>query len=440
MSASLKTVDHNGVQTPVMRRGKSGPVVEALALERRELCKIAFTTRRIQANAMHTIVSGPIRPRTGDLVLARVDKLGYQTRLELPSGRKAGLNVGDEIIVAYGDRYATDQFEAEVPDNLGPTNLVATGGVASQMISRSRGIRPATQITPIGLVGDADGSPLNLSQFAIEAKTPPLERPRVIAVLGTSMNSGKTTTNRYLVQGLNKAGYKPGVAKITGTGSGGDYWSMIDANAYCVVDFTDVGYASTYKVPTDLLERAGMDLITHLAEQNCGIILIEIADGLLHQQNIELLQSEFFRTYVDGVMFAAGDSMGAVMGATQLESLGFNVLGLSGAFTASELLIKETQRASSVPVYTKEELSDPQMATRIVGAEQSVVVRMTPREIARNTVESIKQTSPDRMPGQWRRKSDRVLLKLIQNDPETMADLLPVQADPSRENTMGEGV
>ena len=106
---------------------------------------------------MKTLIMGPIRPRSGDLVLARVERLGYQTRLELPCGRKACLHVGDEIVVAYGDRYATDQFEAEVPPDLGPTFLVATGGVASRMLSRAKGIRPATNITPIGLVGDARG-------------------------------------------------------------------------------------------------------------------------------------------------------------------------------------------------------------------------------------------------------------------------------------------
>ncbi|AYG93934.1 hypothetical protein D8I30_01080 [Brevundimonas naejangsanensis] len=122
---------------------------------------------------MKTLISGPMRPRTGDLLLARVDRLGYQTRLELTSGRKASLHPGDEIILAYGDRYATDQFEAEVPPDLGPTNLVATGGVASRMLSRLKGMRAATGITPLGLIGDAQGAPLNLSQFAFLPQIPP---------------------------------------------------------------------------------------------------------------------------------------------------------------------------------------------------------------------------------------------------------------------------
>lgn len=374
METESLNADHSAAADARRKTYRSGPVVVEFSSSRQACSKVAFTTRRVPASAMKTLVMGPIRPRSGDLVLARVDRLGYQTRLELPSGRKACLHVGDEIVVAYGDRYATDQFEAEVPPDLRPTCLVATGGVASRVLSRAKGIRPATNITPIGLVGDARGAPLNVAQFALEPRCPQPIRPRTIAVLGTSMNSGKTTTNRYLVSGLSRAGYKPGATKITGTGSGGDYWVMVDAGAHAVVDFTDAGYAATYKIPTDLLEKAAIDLVTHLANEGCGIILVEIADGLLHQQNIELLQTDFFRNFVDGVLFAAGDSMGAVMGVSQLQALGLPVLGVSGAFTASALLVKEAASACPVPIYTKEQLCDPKHAARIVGAEQSVEV------------------------------------------------------------------
>ncbi|MCA1675687.1 MAG: hypothetical protein LC799_27080 [Actinobacteria bacterium] len=31
-----------------------------------------------------------------------------------------------------------------------------------------------------------------------------------------------------------------GATKVTGTGSGADYWVMVDAGASCVADFTDL--------------------------------------------------------------------------------------------------------------------------------------------------------------------------------------------------------
>lgn len=333
--------------------------------------KRAFSTRRVGDEDMRTIVTGSIRPRTGDLVLARVDRILYQTRLELISGRKAGLIEGDTIIVAYGDRYATDQFESEVPLDLGPTNLVATGGVASRMLSRNSAVRGATEITPIGLIGDANGQPLNLYQFRLPEQPQPERRPRTIAVLGTSMNSGKTTTVRSLVVGLSRAGYKVGTAKVTGTGSGGDFWAMHDAGAAVAVDFTDAGYSATYKVSLPELEDIMAHLTAHLAHEGVDIILLEIADGIFQEQNIDLIQSYRFQQMVDGVFFASGEALGAALGVCKLQMLGFDVIGLSGKLTASELLIREAKGVCETPIYRKGDLSDPGQAPQIMGMEST---------------------------------------------------------------------
>lgn len=350
-----------------VRLRRRGVDVQPLEEPRRREAKAAFTTRRVEAAEMLTLVSGAVRPRSGDLVLARVDRVLYQSRLELASGRKAALHAADEIIVAYGDRYATDQFEAEVPSDLGPTNLVATGGVAGRMLSRTAGIKAASQITPIGLIGDARGNPINLRQYALPPIAATRPRPRTVAVLGTSMNSGKTTTNRYLVAGLGRAGLRPGAVKITGTGSGGDYWVMADAGAHRVLDFTDAGYSSTYRIPLDEIEAAATILIRHLTEAGCGIILVEVADGLFHEQNAELIRSAFFRSHVDGVFFAAGEAMGAAAGVRELRAIGIPVLGVSGKLTASELLIREAERHCDAPILTKKELGDPAIAPALVG-------------------------------------------------------------------------
>ena len=172
--------------------------------------KTGFATRRVPRSAMRTLVSGTVRPRAGDLVLAVVERLGQHRRIEQPDGRRATLHVGDEIVVAYADRYAPDQYESHVPNSLGPAQLVASGGIASQVLSRSRDVRSATDIMPVGLVADERGRPLNVADFALPLADRGVERPPTIAVLGTSMNSGKTTTVHYLVHGLSRAGSRPG--------------------------------------------------------------------------------------------------------------------------------------------------------------------------------------------------------------------------------------
>jgi hypothetical protein len=337
----------------------------------RDSAKMAFTLRRVPLEAMHVLISGAVRPVSGDIVLARVDKLRHQGRLELPTGRKSGLDEGSLIMVAYGDRYATDQFEAHVPLSLKPTNLIAVGGVASDMLSKSSAVRGATEITPIGLVGNQRGEPLNLRDFALVPTIITRPRPRVIAVLGTSMNSGKTTTIRFLLNGLSKANLKPGATKVTGTGSGGDYWTMVDAGAHRMLDFTDVGYASTFRISTPKLERAAFELVDHLIDAGSGVILVEVADGLYHHQNRELIETDFFKNYVDGVLFAAGDSLAAFAGVSMLNQFNIPVIGVSGKLTASELMAREARTTSPVPVYTREDLRDPVRATIIAGMSSS---------------------------------------------------------------------
>ena len=172
-----------------------------LVSARLKLAKRAFTTRRVQLSKMRTLISGDVQPRTGNLVLATVEEIGKHRKIEKPSGRRALMMPGDEIIVCYGNRYAPDQFEALVPEDLSPCDLVAAGGIAAREICRNDRMIVPTQIAPIGLIGDEDGKPLNLIDFAINTQT--AARPiTTILVAGTAMNSGKTYSAASLESGL----------------------------------------------------------------------------------------------------------------------------------------------------------------------------------------------------------------------------------------------
>ena len=345
----------------------------ARPLDRRRLhaAKAAFTTRRIDLRSLFadtepTLLSGAIRPRAGDLVLARVDRIGHHRKIELTSGRRAGLHLGDEILVVYGDRYATDQFESHVPLKLGRTQLVASGGIASTVLSRSGAVRRATEINALGLVADHLGMPINLSDFTIDRVEPTSERPPSIAVFGTAMNSGKTTTVQSLVRGVRLAGGKPGATKVTGTGSGADYWVMVDAGAHCVADFTDVGLATTFRIPFQTIEANFVHLVNHLTNQGCSEIVIEVADGLFQTETAQLIRSDAFRELVDGVIFAASDAMGALAGSRHLLELDVPLLCVSGLLTRSPLAHREAAEFCDVPVIATPALSDPDTAMMLM--------------------------------------------------------------------------
>lgn len=328
------------------------------------MAKRAFTTRRADLGLARCLMADR-RPDAGDLVLARVLDIGLHSRLESPEGRRCTLHEGDEILVAYGARYAPDQFEAVVPPDLGPCDLAAGGGIAARVVNRHDGVAKPTRIAPIGLLGDAHGGVLNLRRFALGDAPRPVCYPIVIAVAGTSMNAGKTTTVAALVRGLRRARLKVGTAKVTGTGSGGDLWSFHDAGAKRVLDFTDMGHAATAGVDAEEIERVALNLIDHLAMEDVDLIVLEIADGVLQKETAHLLSSGRFKARLDGVVFAAGDAMGATAGVAWLQKHGLPVIAVSGLVSVSPLASRETETATGLPVLGIAALADSAFAPKL---------------------------------------------------------------------------
>lgn len=328
-----------------------------LSKSRISRAKRAFSTRRVPCASYKTLLTGDLKPRTGDLVLARIDEIGKQTKLELTDGRRAHMFPGDEIIICYGNRYAPDQFEAQIGDDLAPCDLVAAGGLASVELSRHARMKPPTQITPIGLLGDAKGQRLNLSQFTVKASEhmPPI--PAVLS-LGTSMNAGKTLTATSLVRGFKRLGFKVAALKITGTGAGGDMWIVRDAGADVSLDFTDAGYASTYLIDIPAIEAATYRLMNYAASKGCEVAVIEIADGLQQLETSQLIHSEAILDVTIGTVFAAYDAMGAKYGVDMLRKAGHAVLGMSGRLGQSPLGVREAEASTGLRVFSPWELQE----------------------------------------------------------------------------------
>jgi len=332
----------------------------------------AFTTRRVNKDLAHSIAQPKGSPNTGDLVLARVDTIGHHAGLQLAHGRRKVMFEGNEIVVAYGNRYASSQFEALLPETMGPCHLVAGGGVASRAISWHNKItKGPTHITPIGLLLDANGQRMNLNDFAIKPKYTIKTPPITIAVVGTSMDSGKTQTAAYFARGLIANGLKVGYAKITGTGAGGDTWLLIDAGASPVLDFTDAGMATTYMATPEEIECILITLVDQIAQEGVDAIILEIADGVFQRETAALLQSPVFNQLVGGMIVAARDSMGASAGVNWLNDKRTSpVLALSGVISSAPLQAEEAKTALNLPVYDREDLATASTAINLLDLSQ----------------------------------------------------------------------
>lgn len=335
---------------------------ETPALPRLLQAKRAYTTRRVPSSAMSRLQCGDgVVPRAGDLMLARVTRVGRHANLEGTDSRRAALFVGDEVLVACGARYAPDEFDAQLPTSLGPCHLAASGGVAGVVVSRRAGVAAPTELQPLGLVADPRGRVVNLADHALPSRRTQ-RRPVTIVSLGTSMNAGKTTSAAYLIRGLVRAGLRVGAAKVTGTGSGRDPGLMRDAGAMRVLDFTDAGLASTCDVDPARLVDAAHTIIAHLADEGVDAIVLEVADGLYQRETSALLQRSDFRALLDGAVFSSGDAMGACAGADWLRRVGLAPMALAGAMTRSLLAAREAAEASGLMVLGLDELSSADTA------------------------------------------------------------------------------
>jgi molybdopterin-guanine dinucleotide biosynthesis protein len=331
-------------------------------LDRLRLAKTSYSVRRVDLSDVSDVVTN-VRPNAGDLVLARVKRLGQHQHLEFGNGRRCRLWPGDEIVVAFGARYAPDQYEAVVPDDLSPCHLVAGGGIAARVVSRHANIKPATDIEPLGLLVNSQGL-INVRSAAL-GSSPNLRPSLVVAVVGSSMNAGKTTTAANLIVGLRRRRLRVGAAKITGTGAGGDPWLLTDAGASPVLDFTDSGFATTAGLPLETLEHILTHLIGHIASSGVDCVVLEVADGLLQQETAALVESHRFAKTVDAVLFAAADAMSAIAGVDWLRRRNLTVAAVSGLVTASPLARREAAREVGIPVLTIEELATEQVVCEL---------------------------------------------------------------------------
>jgi len=167
-------------------------------------------------------------PRPGDLVVGRITEIGVHDHAESRNGRRMRLYGGDLIVGALGNRYATDLYEGYVIDSPS-AHLLTAGGVVGSVVSSHDALSEPTRVEIVGGLVGATGVPLSTEDFAQPAPATPMRRPPTLVVVGSGMNTGKTTVAAALIRGWTRAGLRAGAGKVTGSGSGKDRWEYLDA-------------------------------------------------------------------------------------------------------------------------------------------------------------------------------------------------------------------
>ena len=351
-SSHALLLDINTVKKTAKPKPKRKPKFSSLQSARVQAAKRAFVTRNMDLSAAKYLKRGRLKPKAGDLVLARVIYLGQHKRIEKPDGRRAFLHVGDEIILSYGARYAADQFEGYVPADLSDCFMVAAGGIAATYESKNARVKKPTRIKPIGILCDANRKIINLKRSAIKPDviSESQAEPHIIAVVGSGMNAGKTTVAANIIHSLSKENLKVAALKITGTGAGGDMWQYQDAGAHVAYDFTDAGYPSTFKTSRGEIRALMKLLLTAAKAKNPDVIIIEIADGLLQEETNYIIGEDWFKSAIDSLVYAASDGLSACAGVNLLRAHNLPLIAIGGKMTSAPLCAREASEVTGVPI------------------------------------------------------------------------------------------
>ena len=198
--------------------------------------KWAFSTRRVDDADIRDLSVDYGTAMAGDLLMARIVRIGQHKKLQLASGGHSESHLDDVVVVCVGDRYAPDQFEGHAEISPAGCDLIAAGGVAGRVVIAHDKMSTPTRLEPIWLLTDAYGDVINAVSYALPACTIPAH-VTVIGVFGSSMNSGKTTTASSLAHDLMRAGHRVAGIMATGTGAFGDLNAFRDAGVP-MSDFT----------------------------------------------------------------------------------------------------------------------------------------------------------------------------------------------------------
>ncbi|MBI3838449.1 MAG: DUF1611 domain-containing protein [Planctomycetia bacterium] len=339
--------------------------------EIRSQTRISYALKIVPESNLSLLLPCPDVPSTGDIALAQVERIGKNTGLELANGRRCSLHEGDLVAVVFGNRYATQQFEGYAERDGNRCDLLSMGGLCGLVKSKHASVPEPTKLRLLGAPAGPSGKALRLHDFAVTPKSGE-GHPRTVVVCGTSMDSGKTYTAMSLITGLRCTGQQVAAIKLTGTASGRDTWSMLDAGACPCLDFVDGGYPSTYRCGVEQLIQLYELLKSQTVAFGAEWVVIEIADGVLQQETAALLQSAALTDSVDAWVFATSDPVAALGGISLLRNWGIEVAAISGIISMSPLASREAQAATGIPCLTAKELQMGHLNARLLKKSSKV--------------------------------------------------------------------
>jgi len=307
-------------------------------------------------------------PQVGDVAVFRIKKIGKHKNLVLHDNKQMRLYENDFFIGVFGNRYASDAFEGRVR-NLDKISMLTAAGMVGTVRYRNKNVKRSTKISFEGYLYDDKDDRINLKKrmFKKNSSMKNDTLKNLILVVGSGMNSGKTTTACKLIHQLSKKNLNVAGCKLTGSVSHRDKYGMLSAGSSIGLDFSDYGFPSTYLCSEDELMDLFYTMISDIKEKaDPDVTIIEIADGILQRETAVLLKNRDIQNMTKGIIVASHDALSALYSVEQLQKLNYNILAVSGAITSSPLSCKEFQKKEKkIPLVSSAEDSGDDLGEKI---------------------------------------------------------------------------
>ncbi len=321
------------------------------------------------------------QPKAGDVAIFEVISIGHLNAIQDHEGTNCYIFPGDKIMLTFGNRYASNQFEGYVPKGYQEEyDLIGKGGVAGTVTSMyyKLVVKGPTKLRLIGYATDAQRKVINttyLHRKPIRFHAGKIRNYKTILSIGSSMDSGKTTTAAYLCRGLKSSGYKVAYIKLTGTVFNKDRMLAYDCGADMVSDFSEFGFPSTYLCSVDTIMDLYEGLLAEISVVEPDYVVIEVADGLYQRETSMLLDHQLFTETIDHVILSCSDSLAVNTGLQMLSPIfGDRLFAVGGLFTGSPLLVSEVENQCKIPILTLSKLLRPDLLVDLLSHNVNVAV------------------------------------------------------------------
>lgn len=351
-SSTIENAPLEEVFAPKSSTIENAPLEEVNTDKQTEAIRWSWACRIINANDTYEIAPSDSRdiPNVGDVALFKVLSIGSHKQIVTTLNKKIRLYQGDLFVGVFGNRYATDAYEGEV-EGLKNLSLLTAAGMVGTVKSKYRSMGNPSDVLCLGFLRNVTTNQrVNLKQLKFNKSEPSSYLRNIIVIVGSGMNSGKTTACRKLIKAFSQKEPRIAACKLTGSVSNRDQDEMLSASPEYTIDFSDYGFPSTYKCELGELLDLFKTMISDIERINPKLIIMEIADGILQRETKLILDSAIFKRWIKNILVTADTAPSALYTTEYLQRKGYNVIAVSGAITSSPLYIKEFEQNSQIPI------------------------------------------------------------------------------------------